>query len=685
MSFSGFRFHPSTTNNNIYSNDNIAGNDEVIMMTQFDSFGNDAADRDNDVFQSNIVAVAATNSSSNSNVMNRDDYGSRPSFDSTFFDEEELGDTDFSVNDHDPTEMEDEASFADPRMLPWELNSITKTNNPMQSSNTGSGQPLSLPNQLPKQYQHRSSSLSALHLSSFSSNEDSDINSDPNTTSTSAATFTLSMKPPTIIVPSNAAMINSVATSPQDVERMLASDLTKLSFREREQAMNDLHGIVTMPPEESPERMQALLQEMQQHLDRMQWFPDASAYRRAVQSNSEFVRQNRKMFLRSERYQPNEAAARMLRYFTMKLDLWGPDKLCKKITLMDLSNDDLAVLDVGNLAISPYKDTAGRTIIWAEISIKKPCLDSKCYSRASWYIYMSAVEDSEDSQRRGIVFIAMDVPPDYRTPSMTMRETVPLKFAAMHVHYMPTSSSSKVPVVLTQIVKEQSLQKRVRYRSYNGTRLEAMYEMMSFGIPMEAAHPLDNEGRPTNIRHLEWIKKRWEIEEKLERKEAKVATTAGTKTYLPITNSPRDDHGRTSVPPSPQNVSSNSSVSVGTVSPFCGGFVADNEIRNDDVLFGKEKKVVNHPGNTRFRQLIDMYLASYEAAPRGEKTGITKVIVDHIHASAGRFLKRGMANPPTSKQDLGWVEVDIDTAYDKITHAFRNRRKYHSGRPQSAK
>jgi hypothetical protein len=476
---------------------------------------------------------------------------------------------------------------------------------------------------------------------------------------------------------------NMATSSPEDVERLLANDLTKLSFREREQAMEDVHGIVTKPPQEQPEQSEALLQQLQQHLDAMQWLPEASAYRRAIQIDSNFVRWKRIMFLRAEQYQPQEAATRMIKYFTMKLELWGSDKLCRKIRLNDLSPDDYYALQQGISSISPYKDTAGRSIICAELSLNRQQIkDRNCLLRANWYVYMSTVEENTDAQFRGVVFVALDIPPQYRATGMGMRDTLPVKFSALHAHYLmdvnnnnngndSNGSRKVVPVVMIQCAKEQSLQKRVRYRSYTGSRMEALYEMMRFGIPTEAAPPLGIDGEPTNTRQLEWIEKRrqWECEQQQQQQ------TPPQQDHLKTSAVAHDSRQSSMVP-------SSSIIALATSSSSGSGIIADSKLRLDDVLFGKEKSVVNHPGNTRFRQLIDMYLPSYESAPRGEKTRITKAIVEHIQSSSGRFLKRGPSTADNNRDtstvsiDLGWVEVDAETAYDKITHAFRNRRKY---------
>jgi hypothetical protein len=151
---------------------------------------------------------------------------------------------------------------------------------------------------------------------------------------------------------------------------------------------------------------------------------------------------------------------------------------------------------------------------------------------------------------------------------------------------------------------------------------------------MEAYPPIGENGDFSTERHHQWIEKQME----LERMESVL------------------DTAKDSVSAQAQTASSTENI------------ISDMNITMDDVLFGREKKIVNHPGNTRFRQLVDMYISSYDAAPRNEKVTITKFIIDQVHLSSGRFLKRADAG--------GWVEVSEEVAHDKISHGFRNRRKY---------
>jgi hypothetical protein len=87
----------------------------------------------------------------------------------------------------------------------------------------------------------------------------------------------------------------------------------------------------------------------------------------------------------------------------------------------------------------------------------------------------------------------------------------------------------------------------------------------------------------------------------------------------------------------------------------------------DDVLFGRGRAVIDHPGNARFRQIIDLYMNKYEASGRLQKTCIAEIIVRMVKDSSGRFLKKG--------DDGAWDEAADATARKKVAHAFRNRRK----------
>lgn len=86
---------------------------------------------------------------------------------------------------------------------------------------------------------------------------------------------------------------------------------------------------------------------------------------------------------------------------------------------------------------------------------------------------------------------------------------------------------------------------------------------------------------------------------------------------------------------------------------------------NFDVLLGREKRILESPGNLRFRQLVDDYRDQYESVSKFEKTIVAESILKEIKDSGGRFLKQ---------VELGWIQVCDAMARKKISHAFRNLR-----------
>lgn len=86
-----------------------------------------------------------------------------------------------------------------------------------------------------------------------------------------------------------------------------------------------------------------------------------------------------------------------------------------------------------------------------------------------------------------------------------------------------------------------------------------------------------------------------------------------------------------------------------------------------DVLFGRGTNVRSHTGNLRALHLVNMWQSRYDGASnRFAKADISERIVGIIQESGGRFLKW---------DETGWMEVDDESARDKVSHWFRNQRR----------
>ena len=144
----------------------------------------------------------------------------------------------------------------------------------------------------------------------------------------------------------------------------IAEALNKLSLKEREEILYNMHG-VGEAFEETPEIVRRGLEEFEQCLDGMQGKRKASAYRTALSVSKEYVEREDLilLFLRSQRFDAKRAARRFLLHFDKKLQLFGKPKLCKDITQDDLCRDDLDCMRNGHLQVLPSRDSLGRPVL----------------------------------------------------------------------------------------------------------------------------------------------------------------------------------------------------------------------------------------------------------------------------------------------------------------------------------
>jgi hypothetical protein len=144
----------------------------------------------------------------------------------------------------------------------------------------------------------------------------------------------------------------------------IAQALNKLSMKERDQAYHELHG-VDQAIQETPEFIQQNLQEFHSQLYSIKdTHPKAKAFQMALQQAAYVLDPKMGLkFLRADSFNVSKAADRMIRFFDLKLFLFGADLLCHDITMEDLSNDDRNTLKAGFIQLLPVRDRAGRAIL----------------------------------------------------------------------------------------------------------------------------------------------------------------------------------------------------------------------------------------------------------------------------------------------------------------------------------
>jgi hypothetical protein len=149
--------------------------------------------------------------------------------------------------------------------------------------------------------------------------------------------------------------------SSDTVDSLISSELYTLSLEERTQALDDIHG-VSNEIDEAPAFVSESLDKLEKELEATR---KKQAYDYAYALDPQYVkkRELRLRFLRSTSFDISSAASRIVKFFEVKMELFGKDNVAKDITQDDLSKEDLECLYGGYNQILPVRDQAGRGVM----------------------------------------------------------------------------------------------------------------------------------------------------------------------------------------------------------------------------------------------------------------------------------------------------------------------------------
>ncbi|CAJ1932732.1 unnamed protein product [Cylindrotheca closterium] len=397
----------------------------------------------------------------------------------------------------------------------------------------------------------------------------------------------------------------------KEIDAILSAALNGLSFQERQKQQEDLHGVNDEIVEEA-NFIDHSLKDLDSHLIRTK---QGSVYEKAETMNPEYVHDRgfRNMFLRGNRYDTKATADQMLRFFAIKEQLFGEQKLTKDITIDDLDDDDKEALKAGSIQFAG-KDRSNRVLFLQLPSLRvyKTLLNELRYR---YYITMQQLR-SEATQLRGAVAITYvvgqfgdNVKGEGFIEQMRLATALPLHTAAFHAccnygaqHVIGKAAISLMPAKL-----------KARFRVHCGSPMEIQYILSSYGISVDQL-PLKSRTHEIDMtRHIDWL-------------QGELPTM--------MDQEPRQEHTST-IEPNPS-----------------------------DVLYMGGKKSQNQ-GNDRLRNLVRQLAPKYGSAPNHKKRQVVDGIIHDIHESGGRFLLQE-ANGEV------WTELPIEKVRPKISQSFRN-------------
>jgi hypothetical protein len=148
------------------------------------------------------------------------------------------------------------------------------------------------------------------------------------------------------------------------LDSILAKELYAMSVHDRDASQEEIHGVRSAAPDESPEKVDEAFWCFQNEIDKTAM---KKAYDEAVSCNSYYVLHDRDFrirFLRADFFDAKKAACRFLHHLDLLLDLFGPNALQRPLRHSDLSKTVKETMRRGRIQILPNRDRAGRIVLF---------------------------------------------------------------------------------------------------------------------------------------------------------------------------------------------------------------------------------------------------------------------------------------------------------------------------------
>lgn len=425
-------------------------------------------------------------------------------------------------------------------------------------------------------------------------------------------TPTLECFRPAILSNNGAPTTIPSSSSKEDLDAVLVQGMTHLSFEELQQEQEELHGVSSIIKKEK-EELDELLKSFSGHLDRLK---SGTAYEYAESMDKNYVcNQNfQLMFIRSNRYEPKASAEQAIRFFDMKMALFGKDKLAKDITLSDLDDDDKESLRKGSFQVLRKSDSSGRRIL-----LEVPGLMSfktvMNELRARFYVFMHIAKSANSIGNQGQVFLSYCVG-EFRDQSngagfveMTrLGLACPIHWSGLHL----ACDDRRDAIIAKAGIAIMPSRMKAKTKVHFGSHCECQYQLSTFGISLESLPFAQTTNEMILDDHLEWY------ESCLKREQSCV--TPDQK----------------------------------------------NEPKSNDVLFAGRR--INGDGNVLLRSMAMQHAQLYDDGSIKVRRTIVDSMVQSIQSNGGRFLKLDI-------DGSSWVEVSVPEVREKIVQMFRNFRR----------
>eukprot|EP00536_Pseudo-nitzschia_multiseries_P016631 jgi/Psemu1/247639/estExt_Genewise1.C_11730016 len=381
--------------------------------------------------------------------------------------------------------------------------------------------------------------------------------------------------------------------------------MLSLSVKDRNDIQEEIHGVKCLAVEETPELIEQSLKEIAIELDKIpdskkQAFlqsknrplpsPEVSEQERILEelhpelngprnhqphsTYSSYIHGDefRLRFLRCDCFDSAKAAMRLVNFLDLLLDLFGDYALRRPICLSDFTKEELRHMRKGMIQLLPYRDRSGRRIVVFFPDEERSQIPP--FTKAKITMYLGWVAGSNDviTQRKGlIVMVWFDRSFVERNQAWKIKykfyKLTSTRISAIHC-CSPDTPHYRIRRAVATMRCGGEHRSKVIFSL--GESVEVHYKLQGYGIPTEHI-PISCTGKLKNQYLKQWMRIRQAIE---------------TNHLL--------------------NDASNSEGSDSSLSLTSCAIIECPQF--DDVVFRQGTSGVCHPGNVKFRSLIESIL-----------------------------------------------------------------------------
>jgi len=375
----------------------------------------------------------------------------------------------------------------------------------------------------------------------------------------------------------------------------------QLSLRTRNNIQEEIHGVKCLAPIETPELLSSSLGRLEAELDRIPQSQLADAFVRAWQMGERsFVStvEFKLRFLRKCLFDVNAAVDSIIEFCHKMQSAFGDAALQRSIILhRDFTKCDIRAFKKGRYQLMPFRDRSGRRILVVFPSEEMEQMEPTLRGKIIGFLCTVAAKGDDETQRKGLVVIVW-FDKSYKVPHhrVQIREGfmknyaagLCVRIAAIHL-CSPDTPTFRFG---RSIAALRSYNLLPRIKMHAGEPVELLYySLHGYGIPTENI-PMTWSGSVKTSYLKNWMKLRKAMDDAEE--EVRRYRLRG------VTDMPWE-------------------------SPMANVVECPN---SNDVVFRQGTAVNCHPGNARFRSLVEatvMKMRDESAKPSGKDTAGSEI------------------------------------------------------------